>query len=61
MMDPRLLATKAELQAGLALLHAEIKLDIETAKNEALKWMILVFGGQTIALLGALFAWTHPH
>lgn len=56
-MDMSIFATKTDL----VLLRAEIKSDIDALQTGLFKWMIPLFGGQTIALLSALFAWTHAH
>jgi hypothetical protein len=53
--------TKAELALQLSLLRAEIKSDIDAFQAELFKWMIPIFGVQTIAILSALFAWTRAH
>jgi hypothetical protein len=44
------LATKADLQAGLA----EVRQEISATKAELLKWMFIFWAGQIGALLGIL-------
>ncbi len=69
-VDLSALATKADLQAGLAMAKTDLQAGLAMAKTdlqvglaetkaEILKWMVSAIGIQTIVIIGAVLALLH--
>ncbi len=55
-VDVSNLATKTDLQRGLATIKSDLELRLGALKADLLKWVIGTIGIQTVAVIGAVLA-----